>query len=376
MASNSALFRPITIGKITTGHRIAMTPLTRFRAEDNHVHGPLARTYYAQRAAVPGTLLFTEATQISPRAGGLGNAPGIWTQAQILAWKDIVDGVHEKGSFIFCQLYAAGRMAQPDLATKEGFDIMGPSAISVSGREFATPIALREEEIWAFVADFAQAAENAMDAGFDGVEIHAAYGTLVDQFIQDTANQRLDSWGGSVERRSRFPLEILKAVGDKIGIEHVGIRFSPWSTFLSMRMTDPHSQYVYLLKEIAQLGIQHLHLVEPRVDGIYDVETVDSNDVLIDTWFKNSDVPLVSAGGYLPDDAKRTVDEKYRGKNVVIAFGRYFSSNPDLVYKIKAGIPFVKYDRAVLYAIKDPKGYADWPYSPEFLAEEERKEHA
>lgn len=351
-----------------------MTPLTRYRAEDDHVPGLLAKTYYSQRASVPGTLIFTEATQISPRAGGLGNAPGVWTHAQISAWKEVVEGVHAKGSFIFAQLYAAGRIAQPGLAAKENFDIIGPSPIPVGGDAYATPREMTEKEIWAFIADFAQAAKNAMEIGFDGVEIHAAYGTLVDQFIQDTANQRTDAWGGSVEKRCRFAIEVIKATTKEIGKEHVGIRFSPWGTYLSMRMKDPIAQFGYLVKELSQLGLQHLHLVEPRVDGIFDVETVDSNEVLVDTWTSNSDAPVILAGGFTPDDAKRTVDEKYKGSNVVISFGRYFISNPDLVYRVKNGITLTQYNREVFYKVKSPDGYADWPFSKQFLAEQDRTE--
>jgi NADPH2 dehydrogenase len=371
MAQESTLFKPLKIGKITTAHRIAMAPLTRYRAEDDHVPGPLAREYYSQRASVPGTLIFTEATQISLRAGGLGNAPGIWNSAQISAWKNIVEAVHKKGCFIIAQLYAGGRIADPDLAAREGFDVVGPSAISIGDATHAVPRATTEDEIRTFIADFTQAATNAMGAGFDGVEIHGAYGTLVDQFIQDTANQRTDEWGGSIENRSRFPLEVVKAVAKEIGKEHVGIRFSPWGTYLSMRMKDPIAQFDHLVRELSQLGIQHLHLVEPRVDGIFDVQTLDSNDVLVHTWTGNSDAPLVLTGGFTSDDARRATDEKYEGKDVLIAFGRYFTSNPDLVYRIREGVALTKYNRETFYKVKSPDGYTDWPFSAEFQSKQE-----
>ena len=275
--SESKLFEPLKVGKITTAHRIAMSPLTRYRAEDDHVPGPLAKKYYSQRASVPGTLIFTEATQISPRAGGLGNAPGIWTEEQSAAWKEIVDGVHATGSFIFAQLYGGGRMSQVELAAKEGYEIVGPSAISVGDEGHAMPKELSEDEIWRFIDDFVQAAKNAMDIGFDGVELHAAYGTLIDQFVQDVSNQRSDAWGGSIEGRARFPIEVAKAVAKAIGPQHVGMRFSPWGTYLGMGMKDRVPQFAYVIKELADLGLQHLHLVEPRVDGIFDVDTSASN---------------------------------------------------------------------------------------------------
>ena len=155
-------------------------------------------------------------------------------------------------------------MSQVDLAAKEGYDIVGPSAIAVSGDGHAEPKELGEDEIWAFIKDFAQAGKNAIEAEFDGVQVHSAYGTLVDQFVQDTANQRTDAWGGSIENRSRFAIEVVKAIAKEIGIGNVGIRFSPWGTYLSMGMKDTVSQHVYLIKELASMGLQHLHLVRCR----------------------------------------------------------------------------------------------------------------
>jgi NADPH2 dehydrogenase len=260
-------------------------------------------------------------------------------------------------------------MAKPDLADKEGFDVVGPSAIVVDGGAHRKPRELREEEIWAFVSEFAVAARNAMAAGFDGVEVHSAYGTLVDQFTQDTSNQRTDSWGGSIEKRSQFAIEVVKAIAKEVGIENVGIRFSPFGTYLSMGMKDTVAQHEHLIKQLAQMGLQHLHLVEPRVDGIFDVENSHSNAPLIEAWTQATDAPLILAGGYTPGDAARTVEETHKGKNVAIGFGRPFTSNPDLPFKIKKGLPFTPYRRDAFYDVKNPKGYADWPFSDEFVAE-------
>lgn len=363
-SEDGVLFRPLQVGKITIGHRIAMAPLTRLRATDDHIPGPLVKAYYSQRASVPGTLVFTEGTQVSPFAGGFPNGPGIWNDAQVAAWKDIVAGVHAKHSFIFAQLFGAGRAASKE----DGFDIIGPSPISIDGSH-PMPRELTEQEIWALVADFTQAARNAMKAGFDGVEIHAAYGHLLDQFIQENSNQRSDKWGGSIENRCRFPLEILKAVSRAIGKERVGIRFTPFGTWQSMRPKDPIAQFGYLIAEVKKLGIAYLSLVEPRVDGDIDVETSDSSDALVSIWTDGQHAPLFLAGGFTPDTARHAVNHKHKDKDVVIIFGRHFTSNPDLVYRVQTAIELTEYKRDLFYKAKSSKGYADWPFSAEFRSE-------
>lgn len=192
----SKLFSPLQVGNNSLEHRIIMAPLTRFRADEMHVQLDFAQEYYAQRASVPGTMLVTEATFISPRASGYPNVPGIYNKAQIAAWKKITDAVHAKGSFIWCQLWALGRAAKGDVLRKESGDrVLSSSAISI-GEGRSIPEAMTEEEIWGFISDYATAARNAIEAGFDGVEIHGANGYLVDQFTQDTCNHRTDEWGG------------------------------------------------------------------------------------------------------------------------------------------------------------------------------------
>ncbi|KAI9686400.1 MAG: hypothetical protein M1822_003745 [Bathelium mastoideum] len=341
-----------------------MAPLTRMRATDDHVPGPLAKAYYSQRASVPGTLIFSEGTQVSPFPGGFPNAPGIWNDAQVAAWKDIVAGVHANRSFIFAQLFGAGRAAFEE----DGLDIIGSSPIPID-ESHPTPRELTEQEIWKLVADFTQAAKNAMDAGFDGVEIHAAYGHILDQFIQENANQRSDEWGGSIENRCRFPLEILKAVSAAIGKERVGIRLTPFGTWQAMRPKNPIAQFGYLIAEAKKLGIAYLSLVEARVDGDVDVECSDSSDALVSIWTDGQHGPLFLAGGFRPDTARYAVDHKYKGKNVAIIFGRHFTSNPDLIYRVQKGIELAEYKRDIFYKAKSPEGYADWPFSAEFQSE-------
>lgn len=200
----SKLFSPIKVGHHELPHRIAMAPMTRFRADDAHVPLPIVNEYYSQRGAVPGTLLVTEGTVISPRAGGFPNIPGIYSEAQTAAWREVVDAVHAKGSYIYLQLWAIGRVAMPDVLKQEGGnDLISSSAVPTTN-ESPVPRELSEEEIKGIIGDFAQATKNAMAAGFDGVEIHGANGYLIDQFIQDVSNKRTDSWGGSVENRARF----------------------------------------------------------------------------------------------------------------------------------------------------------------------------
>ncbi|CAG8417253.1 unnamed protein product [Penicillium salamii] len=197
--SESRLFEPLKIGTLQLNHRVVMAPLTRFRADNAHVPLPIVSTYYGQRASVPGTLIISEATFISPRAGGYPNVPGIWNSEQIAAWKEVTNAVHEKGSVIFLQLWALGRVAVPEIAKTEGFDVVSSNEIQI------------------FVAEYAQAARNSIEAGFDGVEIHGAGGYLIDQFTQNNCNKRDDEYGGSIENRSRFVLEVASAVSNAVG---------------------------------------------------------------------------------------------------------------------------------------------------------------
>ncbi|KAK3079676.1 Chanoclavine-I aldehyde reductase fgaOx3, partial [Coniosporium uncinatum] len=229
--SDSKLFQQLQVGPIELKHRMVMAPLTRFRADDNHVQLPFVKEYYSQRASVPGTLLITEAAFITPRGGGMNNVPGLYNDAQLKAWKEITDAVHAKGSYIFCQLWALGRAANPKVLKKEGCDFVSSSAVGMSDNS-PVPRAMEEQEILQFIDEYAEAAKRCIEiAGFDGVEIHGANGYLVDQFTQDTCNKRTDSWGGSIEKRARFGLEVAKAVTKAVGVERTGMRLSPWSTF-------------------------------------------------------------------------------------------------------------------------------------------------
>ncbi|GAD94967.1 NADH:flavin oxidoreductase/NADH oxidase family protein [Paecilomyces variotii No. 5] len=359
------LFTPIKVGSLELPQRLAMAPMTRFRADDDHVPLPFVEEYYQQRAAVPGTLIITEATFVSARNGGYPNVPGIYSKEQIAAWKKITDAVHAKGSFIYLQLWGLGRAANPDVLKQDGYDLVSSSAVPMSDNS-PTPRALTEEEIWSYIGDYAQGAKNAIEAGFDGVEIHAANGYLIDQFTQDTCNKRTDSWGGSIENRARFALEVTKAVTAAVGADKTGIRLSPWSTFQGMRMEDPIPQFTYLAKKLAEFKLAYAHVVESRIAGNADIESTDQLDFFFEAYANAT--PVIVAGGYKAASAKDAVDSKYKDYDVIIGIGRPWTSNPDLVFKIKHDIELVPYVRDHFYMPKDPHGYIDYPFSEQFLA--------
>ena len=363
LMAESRLFKPLKIGNVEVKHRIGMAPLTRLRATDDHVPVPLMKEYYGQRASVPGTLIITEGTFVSPSAcGGFANAPGIWSKDQVAAWRTITDEVHSKGCFMFCQLFAMGRAADAEVAKKEGVSIVGPSAIPIEkGGPIPRPMTI--EEIKQTVQDFATASENAIRAGFDGVECHGANGYLGDQFLQDVSNKRNDKYGGSVENRSCFFNDVLKAVVDTVGPERVGFRLSPWSTFQGMRMENPIPQFADIINKANQLHLAYLHLIESRVSGSEDFEDSERLDFAYKLW----NGPFLVAGGYKPADAQKLLDGEYPDKDIVVIFGRYFVANPDLVYRVKEGLELSAYERKTFYT-NSAVGYVDYPYSAEYLA--------
>ncbi|KAH9214508.1 NADPH dehydrogenase [Leptodontidium sp. 2 PMI_412] len=366
--SSSNLFKPLKLGKVELQNRIALAPLTRFRADDAHVPLPFVPEYYAQRASVPGTLLITEATFIAPKAGGYGNAPGIWSPEQIASWKKVTEAVHAKGSFIYLQLWALGRAASPDQLKKElGQDAQVKGASDIPFEGGATPTPLTEEEIKEYIGLYAQAAKNAIAAGFDGVEIHGANGYLVDQFIQDVSNNRTDAWGGSVENRARFGIEVAKAVVEAVGAERTAIRLSPFSAFQGMKMKDPKPQFTYFAQELKKLKLAYIHIVESRISGNTEVESTENVNFLVDLWDNQS--PVLLAGGFTQESARTAADEEYKNNNVLIVFGRYFISNPDLVFRVEKGIEFTPYDREKFYNKGSKEGYITWPFSKEFEAQ-------
>lgn len=372
--STSRIFTPLKLGSLLLQHRIAMAPMTRNRASDAHVPTEIMVTYYAQRASTPGTLLISEATLISHSAGGVENVPGIYTADQVAAWKKITDAVHTKGSFIFCQLWHLGRAAEAHIAEREGIRVRGPSALAIptpsyTGAAFSVPEPLSTDEIRDIVADYAAAARNAIAAGFDGIEIHAANGYLVDQFLQDVSNVRTDLYGGSLENRSRLAVEVVDAVAAAVGPERTAIRLSPWNDFNGMRMADPLPQFSDLIVRIRDKGLAYLHLVQwitfQPDGGARDAPKGMEIDFAVDLWERG---PVLVAGRLTAEGSKKLVDDKWRGKDVVAVFGRDFISNPDLPFRVKEGIEFTGFDMGTFFAPKEEKGYIDQAFSKEFEA--------
>ncbi|KAJ7146452.1 FMN-linked oxidoreductase [Mycena epipterygia] len=354
--SSPKLFQPTQLGDIELSHRVVFAPTTRFRADANHAPLPHVAEYYEQRANMSGSLLISEATFIAPRAGGYKHAPGIWSEEQISAWKKVTDRVHAKGSYMYLQLWAMGRAAEVETLAGDGLPYVSASDVPVTGSPAPRPLTV--EEIQEYLQLYATAASNAVHkAGFDGVEIHAANGYLLDQFLHDSSNIRTDAYGGSVENRTRFPLEVVNAVVQAVGQNKTAIRFSPWGTF-----DDPKPTYAHLVTQLRERypDLAYVHLVEPRVNGAQtvDVKKGYSNDFIREIW---GDRRLISAGGYTRETAIAAAEEK----GDLIAFGRLYIANPDLPYRLLHGIVLTVGDRALYYApgSVDPKGYTDYPFA-------------
>ncbi|KAJ7439786.1 hypothetical protein FB451DRAFT_145599 [Mycena latifolia] len=358
----SKLFEPLKVGTVALQHRVVLAPLTRYKATTEHVpYLPLVAEYYAQRASRPGSLLITEATFIAARAGGYAHIPGIWSPAQIEAWKVVTDAVHAKDSFLFMQLWALGRAAESAQLVSEdpSFPYVSASDVQLTGKD-TPPRPLTVPEIKEYVALYAQAAKNAIAAGCDGVEIHNANGYLLDQFLQDVSNKRTDEYGGSIENRARLTLEVVDAVVAAIGAERTAIRFSPWSPFQDMAMADPIPTFAYVIAELAARhpALAYLHLVEPRVNGNAtraddSVGAHESNAPLHALWAPR---PLVRAGGFSRAGALAAAES-----GDLVAFGRLYISNPDLPTRLEEDAPLASYDRATFYLVGEnsARGYTD-----------------
>ncbi|KAL4885836.1 hypothetical protein BJY04DRAFT_118338 [Aspergillus karnatakaensis] len=372
--ASSKLFQPLKVGNVNLSHRITLPPMTRFRVADGHIPQDTVPEYYAQRGSVPGTLLITEAILISARPGVYQHVPGLFTEAQIAQWRKVTDAVHAKKSYIYAQLWALGRVADPAATKAEtGADkeeVIGASAIPAAEGS-PVPREMSEEDIRGVISDFATAAKNAIAAGFDGVEIHGANGYLVDQFIQQVSNQRADSWGGSVENRARFPLEVIKAVVDAVGAERTAIRYSPWNTFQGMGVNSDdelREQFGYLAKKTAEFKLSFVHVVEARIAGNTECDVPEGRN--LDFFFKeyNRAGPIMVAGGYVGETAKEAADVHYKDYDVMVAIGRPWIANPDLPFRVKQGIPLRKYEREHFYTVRSPVGYIDYEPSEEFKA--------
>ncbi|RBQ79825.1 hypothetical protein FVER14953_08460 [Fusarium verticillioides] len=381
MSTESKLWQPLKLGNTTLSHRIALAPLTRLRNDDDHLPLPLMIKYYADRASTPGTLIISEATGVSKTGEAIPNLPGITSSEQIEGWRKIYDAVHAKGSYMFQQLWDLGRAGDPDYLKKRGYKYSSSSAVQMEGKN-VKPEALTEEEIWQKIGEFRQAARNVVDAGGDGIEIHGAHGYLIDQFISESVNKRTDKWGGSVENRARFLLEVIKATVEEIGAERTALRLSPFATYQAAYTANTWDQFGYIFNELKKTGykLAYVSLVEPRGNPATILATPkdlasdkvspfgdrkQSLEFLLEMWDNQS--PVIVGGGYIPDNVYDAVDESYKKWDVVVAFGRWFISNPDLVYRLKYGVPLTPYQRDTFYARKTDKGYNDYTFSQRYL---------
>ncbi len=355
--TDKTVFQSYTLGALTLSNRIVMAPLTRNRAGDGLVPSPLAATYYGQRA--DAGLLIAEATQISADAQGYQDTPGLYTEAQIAGWRAVTDAVHAKGGKIFVQLWHVGRISHVALRPG-GTAPVAPSAIRAHTKTFVNhgfadvsePRALAIDELPGIVEDFRQAAANAIAAGFDGVEIHGANGYLLDQFLKDGANHRTDAYGGSVENRARFVLDVVQAVVAEIGADRTGIRISPVSPANAITCSDPQAQFNYLVEQLDALGIVYLHVVEGATGGPRDIAPFDFDALrqrFARTYLANNGYDLALANQRLS-----------AGKADLFAFGRAFISNPDLVERLRTGAPLAALNPATLYG-GGAEGYIDYP---------------
>lgn len=363
-----SLFSPLQIGPYQLKHRLALAPLTRMRAEKPSLSPrPLNAEYYAQRAT-PGGLLIAEASPVMATGFGSPGVPGIYTEQQIAGWREVVDAVHAKGAVIFLQLWHVGRVSHSSFQPG-GVLPVAPSAVAIppdlktgtaDGKAviYETPRALETSEIPAVVDAYRQAAKNALAAGFDGVEIHGANGYLIEQFLQSHTNLRTDQYGGSIENRARFLMEVTDAVVEVWGADRVGLRLSPYGVANGCGEPDPMPLYTHVVQALNPLGLAYLHFIEPRSSGAGRAEVnhqnVPSAMVLFRPIWKGV---LITAGGFTGETANAAIAD---GHADAIAFGRIFISNPDLPRRLQRGFPLTPYDRKTFYG-GDVAGYTDYP---------------
>lgn len=343
-------------------NRVIMAPLTRARATDN-VPNDLMLEYYIQRAQAG--LIISEGTAPSPNGLGYARIPGIYTEQQIKGWKKITEAVHKEGGKIFLQIMHTGRVSHKD-NMEENAEIIAPSAVALEGemytdqngpQAYPVPREMTLEDIKQAQDEFVQAAVNAMEAGFDGVEVHAANGYLADQFLNTASNTRTDGYGGNKENRSKFTLELVEKVTNAIGSEKVGLRLSPYSAFNGTEIFEGlDEQYLYLTDKLNQYDLAYLHLVNNSALGSPNV----SNTIFKDIREKFEGTVIMN-GGYTREDAERSISDD---KTDLVSFGRSFIANPDLVYRFENDLTLNEPDPDTFYTPGE-KGYIDYPFYEE-----------
>jgi N-ethylmaleimide reductase len=357
--TDTKLFSPFRLGRIELRNRVVMAPMTRSRAFGN-VPGDLEAKYYAQRAEAG--LIVSEGTSPSPHGLGYARIPGLFSHEQVAGWKKVTDAVHREGSKIFVQLMHTGR-ASHEANLPKGARVLAPSAVAVDAqiwvdpdgnKSASTPHAMTAEEVETTIDEYARASELAIEAGFDGVELHGANGYLIDQFLNTASNQRTDAWGtGTIENRIRFAVEVARRSAARIGGDRLGIRVSPYGVFNGMRPDDAiEDVYVALAKELSKIGLLYVHVVDHSSMGAPEVKP--SVKRKLRESFAGT---LILSGGY---DRARAEADLAEGRADLIAFGRPFLSNPRLVTKLETGAPLTPPDFATFYTPGE-KGYSDWP---------------
>jgi len=361
--TQQTLFSPVRVGPLTLSHRVVMAPLTRLRSEQpGDIPGDLMVEYYGQRAS-SGGLIITEATTVSITGRGYLGGPGIYSDEQVAGWKRVTDAVHAKGGRIFLQLWHVGRQSHTDMTN--GAAPVAPSVVPFEGvvrtANGWVPVsphrALDIEEIPAIIEAYRRGAERARAAGFDGVEIHAANGYLLDQFLQDGSNKRKDAYGGTVENRARLLLEVTEAVVSVWGEGRVGVRIGPSGTWAGMSDSNPEATFGYVAEQLNQFGLAYLHIIEPRIKGS-EVTQEGLEPVASAQLRKIFKGTILAAGGFSPQGAESIVQ---KGDADLVVFGRHFISNPDLPKRVELGLPLTPYDRETFYG-GDHHGYTDYPF--------------
>jgi len=357
-AQPNALFAPYRLGDLDLSNRLVMSPMTRSRALEGNVPNPLAATYYAQRASAG--LIVTEATQVSLQGVGYIRTPGIHSTEQVKGWRAVTEAVHRAGSKIFAQLWHVGRVSHPDF--HDGALPVAPSALPVEGEAFTTrgrtklvtPRALETDELPGIVATFRAAAENAKAAGFDGVELHGANGYLLDQFLRDGSNQRTDAYGGSIENRARFPLEVVDAVTAVWDPQRVGYKIAPYFSGYSMSDSHPVETFSFIASELSERRLLYLHVTDPVGSAAAAPAGAQRATPILRSKFKGT---LIANGGYDLQTAQAAIAN---GDADLVAFGVPFLANPDLPLRYRSKAALNAADQATFYAGEE-KGYIDYP---------------
>ncbi|KAJ0635480.1 putative 12-oxophytodienoate reductase [Helianthus annuus] len=359
------LLTPYKMGNFQLSHRIVLAPMTRFRSYNSFPQSH-AVLYYSQRTT-NGGFLIAEATVISRAAQGFKDTPGIWSKEHIDAWKPVVEAVHAKGGVFFCQLWHPGRASVQSFESNIDHPPVSstdrpcsPFIDTDTGQvllEYSPPRRLTPEEIILIVNDFRVAARNAMEAGFDGVEIHGANGYLIDQFLKDQVNDRSDEYGGSLENRCKLAFEVVETVANEIGADRVGIRLSPFSNHMDAGDSDPEALGLYMAKSLNKYGILYCHMIESRAEATED-ETDQWSDSLV-PMKQAFNGTFIAAGGYVRENGNHAIAEE---RADLICYGRLFLANPDLPKRFELDAPVNKYRRETFY-IGDPVvGYTDYPF--------------